>query len=152
MRILKKIPIHPTFLLLFVWFVIVGAIAQFFILFVVVLFHELGHFIVAKKLGYKLSSFYLAPYGVALNYKDGKFLPYDETKIALAGPITNLGLSFLFVGLWWLFPSLYSFTYEMAAFSLFLAIFNLLPAYLPSNLLSIIPPSKNTTISAKVGL
>lgn len=129
MRILKKIPIHPTFLLLFVWFVIVGAIAQFLILFVVVLFHELGHFIVAKKLGYKLSSFYLAPYGVALNYKDGKFLPYDETKIALAGPITNLGLSFLFVGLWWLFPSLYSFTYDMAAFSLFLAIFNLLPAY-----------------------
>ena len=129
MRFIKKIPIHPTFLLLLVWFVIVHAVMQFFILLAVVLVHELGHFVVAKRLGYKLSGFYLAPYGVALNYKDGKFLPYDEVKIALAGPITSLALSFIFVGLWWLFPALYSFTFEMAAFSLFLAIFNLLPAY-----------------------
>ena len=63
------------------------------------------------------------------NYKDGKFLPYDEVKIALAGPMTNFALSFLLVGLWWLFPVLYCFTYQIANLSLFLAVFNLLPAY-----------------------
>lgn len=129
MRILKKIPIHPTFILLFLWFLLSGAVLEFFILIGVVLIHELGHYVVAKKLGYKLNGFYLAPYGVALNYKDGKFLPYDEVKIALAGPIANLTLSFCLVGLWWLFPSVYSFTYQIAYFSLFLALFNLLPAY-----------------------
>lgn len=129
MRILKKIPIHPTFILLFLWFLLSGAVLEFFILIGVVLIHELGHYVVAKKLGYKLNGFYLAPYGVALNYKDGKFLPYDEVKIALTGPIANLTLSFCLVGLWWLFPSVYSFTYQIAYFSLFLALFNLLPAY-----------------------
>lgn len=129
MRILKKIPIHPTFILLFLWFLLSGAVLEFFILIGVVLIHELGHYVVAKKLGYKLNGFYLAPYGVALNYKDGKFLPYDEVKIALAGPIANLTLSFCLVGLWWLFPSVYSFTYQIAYFSMFLALFNLLPAY-----------------------
>ena len=129
MRILKKIPIHPTFILLFLWFLLSGAVLEFFILIGVVLIHELGHYVVAKKLGYKLNGFYLAPYGVALNYKDGKFLPYDEVKIALAGPMANLTLSFCLVGLWWLFPSVYSFTYQIAYFSLFLALFNLLPAY-----------------------
>lgn len=129
MRILKKIPIHPTFILLFFWFLLSGAVLEFFILIGVVLIHELGHYVVAKKLGYKLSGFYLAPYGVSLNYKDGKFLPYDEVKIALAGPMANFALSFLLLGLWWLFPVLYCFTYQIANLSLFLALFNLLPAY-----------------------
>ena len=129
MRILKKIPIHPTFILLFFWFLLSGAVLEFFILIGVVLIHELGHYVVAKKLGYKLSGFYLAPYGVSLNYKDGKFLPYDEVKIALAGPMANFALSFLLLGLWWLFPVLYCFTYQIANLSLFLAVFNLLPAY-----------------------
>ena len=129
MRILKKIPIHPTFILLFFWFLLSGVVLEFFILIGVVLIHELGHYVVAKKLGYKLSGFYLAPYGVSLNYKDGKFLPYDEVKIALAGPMANFALSFLLLGLWWLFPVLYCFTYQIANLSLFLAVFNLLPAY-----------------------
>ncbi len=129
MRILKKIPIHPTFILLFFWFLLSGVVLEFFILIGVVLIHELGHYVVAKKLGYKLSGFYLAPYGVSLNYKDGKFLPYDEVKIALAGPMANFALSFLLLGLWWLFPVLYCFTYQIANLSLFLALFNLLPAY-----------------------
>ncbi len=129
MRLLKKIPIHPTFFLLFIWFLISGKALEFFILFFVVLIHEGGHYMVAKKLKYKLSSFYLAPYGVALNYKEGKFLEMDEVKIALAGPMTNLCFSFMMVGLWWLFPTVYSYTLELASFSLMLGVFNLLPAY-----------------------
>ncbi len=127
--ILKKIPIHPSFFLLFLWFALTGQITSFFALFFVVLVHEGGHYIVAKKLGYRLTSFYLAPYGVALNYKDGKFLPNDEVKIALAGPCANLALSVLLSALWWIVPASYSYTYLVSSLSFFLALTNLLPAY-----------------------
>ncbi len=129
MRILRKIPIHPTFFLLFIWFVATGQIAEFLVLFLSVLVHEFGHYYVAKRLGYKLTNFYLAPYGVALNYKDGKFLPKDEVKIALAGPMANIILSATISSLWWICPVTYNFTFNLCVCSLFLALFNLLPAY-----------------------
>ena len=111
MRILKKIPIHPSFYLVFIWFAVTGQTLLFFILIFCLLVHEMGHYIVAKKLKYKLSSFYLAPYGVALNYKDSKFLGKD------------------IVANWWIFPETYFYTYEFVDLSMGLALFNLLPAY-----------------------
>lgn len=69
MRLLKcrkKLPIHPSFLILFAWFICTRQIEAFFIFVFVVLAHEFGHYFVAKKLGYKLDAFFLAPYGVSL--------------------------------------------------------------------------------------
>lgn len=129
MRILKKIPIHPTFFLLLLWFVISGKTLEFLIFFLVLLIHELGHFTVARKVGYKLNHFYLAPYGVALNYRDNSFESGDEIKIALAGPAFNLISSLLITSLWWVCPVIYPFSYMFVSQSLFLAIFNLLPAF-----------------------
>ena len=101
----------------------------FFIFVGVVLTHELGHFVVAKKCGYKLDSFLLAPYGVSLNYKERAFDNSDEIKIALAGPCVNLALALLAVNLWWLFPETYGYTLTFVTQSIYLALFNLLPAY-----------------------
>ncbi len=125
----KKFPLHPTFLLLFLWFLVTGQISAFFIFVGVVLTHELGHYFVAKKLGYKLDSFFLAPYGVSLNYKDKTFEGSDEFKIAVAGPIVNITMSIIAVALWWIFPVLYGFTDIFVSQSILLALFNLLPAY-----------------------
>lgn len=129
MRILKKIPIHPSFYLVFIWFAVTGQTLLFFILIFCLLVHEMGHYIVAKKLKYKLSSFYLAPYGVALNYKDSKFLGKDEIKIAFAGPFANIIFCVFIVANWWIFPETYFYTYEFVDLSMGLALFNLLPAY-----------------------
>ncbi len=129
MRVLKKIPIHPSFLLLFLWFIITTNINGFFIFVGVVLTHELGHYFVAKRLGYKLDSFFLAPYGVSLNYKDKTFDSRDEIKIAFAGPVVNLVLAIIAVSLWWIFPETYILTEEFVNQSIMLALFNLIPAY-----------------------
>ena len=91
----KKLPIHPSFLLLFGWFVLTGDLAGFFIFVGVVITHELGLYFVEKKLGYRLDSFFLAPYGVSLNYTESVFEAGDEVKIALAGPLVNFSLSFV---------------------------------------------------------
>jgi len=126
---IKKLPIHPTFLLLFIWFIFTRNIISFFLFCSVVLTHEFGHYYMAKKLGYKLDGFFIAPYGVSLNYKEAIFENKDEMKIALAGPCVNFILALFTVSLWWMFPQVYNYTYEFVFQSIMLGLFNLLPCY-----------------------
>lgn len=125
----RKFPIHPTFILLFLWFVLTKNIPAFLMFVGVVLTHEFGHYMVAKKLGYKLDGFFIAPYGVSLNYKEKAFDCRDEILIAMAGPAVNLCLSLLAVSLWWIFPEIYNYTNTFVMQSTMLGIFNLLPCY-----------------------
>lgn len=129
LKAIKKSPIHPSFLLLFLWFVLTKNMPSFLLFVSVVLSHEYGHYFVAKKLGYKLDSFFLAPYGACLNYKEKSFEYKDEIKIALAGPLTNIILCFFCVSLWWLFPVVYGYTIDFVTQSFGLALFNFLPCY-----------------------
>ncbi len=126
---LKKFPIHPSFILLFLWFIFTKNFYSFLLFISVVMSHELAHFVVAKKLGYKLSSFLIAPYGVCLNYQEDAFEQRDEILIAFAGPCVNFILSILCISLWWIFPVSYNFTNEFVYQSLMLGLFNLLPCY-----------------------
>ena len=126
---IKYFPIHPSFLLLFLWFVINQNLQEFLLFVLVVLTHELGHYLVAKRSGYKLDSFFLAPYGVSLNYKEANFDSFDEIKIALAGPVVNIFIAILGVALFWIFPVTYSYSIEIVKQSLILGLFNLLPCY-----------------------
>lgn len=129
LNIAKKVPIHPTFFLLALWFFVSDMATEFFVLFFVVLFHELAHYFTAKKLGYRLTSFYLAPYGAQLSYKDEKFSFKDEMLIALAGPLANMILCVFLLALWWIAPGVYCYTNSIFECSLFIGLFNLLPAY-----------------------
>lgn len=129
MRILKKIPIHPTFFLLFIWFIITGKTVEFLTFFLVLMIHEWGHYLVAKRAGYKLDSFYLAPYGVSLNYNQNFLSSKDEIKVALAGPLFNILSAVAITSIWWAFPVVYNYTNEIVTQSFLLALFNLLPAF-----------------------
>lgn len=126
---LKRLPIHPSFILLFLWFVFTQNIHSFFLFCSVVLTHEFGHYYMAKRLGYKLDSFFLAPYGVCLNYKESAFEERDEVLIALAGPFVNILLCVVAVAVWWVFPVSYNYTQEFVFQSAMLGLFNLLPCY-----------------------
>ena len=126
---LKKLPFHPAFFLLLIWFSISGKVIDFIVFFIVLLVHEIGHYLVAKKLGYKLSAFYLTPCGAKLSYEEHFFSYNDEIKVALAGPFFNLSFAVIFTSLWWVFPSIYSLTFPFVYQSIFLALFNLLPAF-----------------------
>ena len=103
---------------------------MFFIVYsIVVMIHEFGHYIVAKKLGYKLDKFYLSPYGVSLNYREKIFSTDDEIMIAVAGPALNIVIAILITCFWWIVPELYTSTADFVSFNFFLAVFNMLPAY-----------------------
>jgi len=129
MRFLKKIPIHFSFYLLAIWFIVCGQFVEFLTFISVLFIHEFGHYIVSKKCGYTLDKFYIAPYGACLNYKEKQFEKSDEIKIALAGPLSNLITAFVFISLWWIFPQIYAYSYLFVEESIMLAVFNLLPAY-----------------------
>ncbi len=119
-------PIFIIFSLIIIYYM---NIVHFFTYFLVVMLHELAHFIVAKKLGYKLSKFYIMPYGVCLNYKDNTFNSSEEALIALAGPIFNFILSFITIALWWLFPETYYYLDYFCFCNLCLGAFNLIPCF-----------------------
>ena len=132
-RLLKKInnknPIHPTFFLFFLWFIFNQQLVNFLFFILVMLSHEFGHYWVAKKCGYRLNSFYIAPYGVNLNYKEKSFESKDEVCIAVAGPFVNIFLSLVIISIWWIFPAIYNYTNVIVEQSLVLGLFNLLPCY-----------------------
>ena len=128
-RFLKKIPFEPTFFLLLIYLIITNGIFFVFNFIAVCFVHEFSHTFVAKKLGYKVENFVLAPHGASINFKQEIFVNNDEIKIAVAGPISNLICAVTMVSFWWIFPNLYNLTYLFVLQSYFFAMFNLLPCY-----------------------
>lgn len=121
--------LHPSFILFFLWFLISGKIFSFLTFFIVLFIHELGHYLVARKLGYKVNRFYLTPCGASLGYNNVTLSKRDEIKIALAGPFFNLFFSVFVTAIWWVFPIVYVVTIDFVIQSICLALLNLLPAY-----------------------
>ena len=126
-KINKKI--NFSFFILIIWFIFSRAFSSLLVLLLTLVVHEIGHFFVARKLGYKLYNWSLSAFGVSLNYKEKFFQPRDEIFIAIAGPIANFTLAILCVSLWWLFPEFYNFSSQIVRQSILLGLFNLLPCY-----------------------
>ena len=125
----SKFGVNPTFFLILLWLVFNFGVMIFFSYLIAIVLHELGHYFIAKALGYSLSKFSLSPYGVSLSYYGEELEERDDIFIALAGPLTNIVCSLLCLALWWLFPVSYIFLSPFVEVSLVIALFNLLPAY-----------------------
>ena len=121
-----KFLLSPLFITLSVFLICFKNVQFFAVYFLVIALHEFAHFIVSKRLGYKLNKFYVMPYGVCLNYEENAFLPSDEFFIAISGPLFNYLLCFISVSLWWLFPETYYYLDYFCFCNLVLATFNML--------------------------
>src|SRR3712207_6585047 len=104
------VKVHWTFLLLLAFFgftayqnsgslgsalVTVGVIVA---LFVCVLLHEYGHSLAAQRLGIEIADITILPIGGLARLKSLPERPWDEVKIANAGPLVNVVLAPLFFG------------------------------------------------------
>ena len=127
----KSFPVvvHPLFLCCGVYCLFVGLLDLFLVYTISAILHELGHFFVARRLGYKMLQVRIMPYGAELCGELDEFLYIDDIKIALAGPVTSFCLAILVVCLWWLFPSCYEWTCEFCKANIVCAVFNILPIY-----------------------
>ena len=121
--------LHPLFLIVGIWYAVTGELFLFLLSAVVALQHECAHAFAAYKLGYKLNSIVLMPFGAVID-GDLKGISFkDEIYVALCGPLCNLVTAIFFMALWWFAPTMYAFTDTAFYSSLSIALINLLPAY-----------------------
>ncbi len=100
--------VHWTFFLLLAFFAYLGyrqtgsltnalvTSAIIVALFVCVLLHEFGHSLVAQRLGLEVPDITLLPIGGLARLKSLPEKPWDEVKIAVAGPLVNVVLAPIF--------------------------------------------------------
>ena len=105
------VKVHWTFFLLLAFFALVGyqgsggsllgalvTSAVVVALFLCVLLHEFGHSLVARRLGIGVPDITILPIGGLARLASLPDEPWDEVKIALAGPLVNAVLAPVFVG------------------------------------------------------
>jgi Zn-dependent protease len=107
--------------------IVAGAIM---VTFTMVVLHELGHSLVARRYRVRVKDIILLPIGGMARMMDIPRQPRQELLIAVAGPLTSFALAGLFYAVGWLFELL---SYQGYAFlvviNLMLGLFNLLPAF-----------------------
>jgi len=138
-----SINIHITFMVLPIFFFLIGGLKGLFVIIAVFTFvtiHELCHGLVAKKHGVIVKEITLLPIGGVASMRSIPEKPHQEFEISIAGPLFNILLAIiLFLPLYVLLgskalfsPSLGTWPQSFAYLfwvNLALAIFNLLPAF-----------------------
>ncbi len=123
-----KLKIHPTFIGILIISALCGFAVRAFIVFGLVILHELIHMLVAVAFGIRVKSIELYPYGGTAVLEDtfeGKRM--EETMIAFAGPAFNLTLFFIIQYLRWEGIIQGEWVLELAKINFWLASFNLIP-------------------------
>lgn len=171
--------IHVTFVLFLIWIFIAsyvsgGADAAFsglaflILLFACVLAHEFGHIFTARAFGVSTPDVTLLPIGGVARLARIPEAPREEFLIAIAGPLVNVAIALLLIGLAGANLSTahlaavestrVSMIDRLAAVNLFIAVFNLIPAFpmdggriLRAALAANIGFSRATEIAAMIG-
>ncbi|MGB8624176.1 MAG: site-2 protease family protein [Paracoccaceae bacterium] len=146
----SELRVHATFFLLLLWIGVAAYLssgpvaAAENVLFVVALFvcvvaHEFGHVLTARRYGIRTPDITLLPIGGMARLERMPEKPREEILVALAGPAVNVVIWLVLVGLFGVEPRLdklaeienpaAGFVARLAAVNLFLAAFNLLPAF-----------------------
>ena len=183
------VKVHWTFFFLLAFFAFIGyqtaartggnvtlgvliTIAVILALFLCVVLHEFGHSLVAQRLGIEVADITLLPIGGVARLKTLPEKPVDEIKIAVAGPLVNVVLAPIFLGLAFAFgvdlssppglaaaqQSLGGALFYLGLVNIGLVVFNLIPAFpldggrVLRGLLAIrLGPVRATDISAAIG-
>jgi Zn-dependent protease len=146
--------VHATFLLLLAWVglreygqgvnAVLAAMVYTLTLFAIVILHELGHALMARRFGVRTRDIILLPIGGVARLEHMPRDPRQELLVAVAGPVVNLALAAalsIIVRLGGPVPPsdpLYAldiatpvraFLYQLVFANVLLALFNLLPAF-----------------------
>lgn len=175
----SEIRIHVTFFLLLAWIGIAhyqqgGATAAVNgVLFIIAIFacvvaHEFGHALTARRYGIKTPDITLLPIGGLARLERMPERPSQEIVVALAGPAVNLVIAVILIffmqgrfdveALQRLDNPALSFLVRLASINVFLALFNLIPAFpmdggrvLRAVLAIWYPRTQATNIAARIG-
>jgi Zn-dependent protease/CBS domain-containing protein len=145
-----ELKVHLTFVLILAWVgfqeyrangpqAVVPGVLFVLALFACVVLHEFGHALTARRYGIKTLDITLLPIGGVARLERMPEEPRQELAVALAGPMVNvviasaLGLVLAVSGHWTpldqLTPTGGSFPQRLVIVNMFLAVFNLIPAF-----------------------
>lgn len=97
-NLFPKIHFHPALLLFIIISVLTGTFVELFILFSIVLFHELGHYLMAVKFNWRIRKIMLWIFGGVMDTEEHGTRPiYEEMLVICAGPFQHLILQFIIV-------------------------------------------------------
>jgi Zn-dependent protease len=170
--------IHVTFILLLAWIGFSAyrsggaeaardSVIFITLIFACVLLHEFGHILTARRYGIVSTEVTLLPIGGVANLDHMPEKPYQELLVAIAGPAVNVVIAIiLFVALGTFQPEALTqlddphvnLVARLAAANLFLAVFNMVPAFpmdggrvLRAALAMWLPRARATRIAASIG-
>lgn len=149
------VKVHWSFLLLLGWVIFEGrrsgmdweGVGWFgfliFTLFGCVLLHEFGHALSARRYGVKTKDIILSPFGGVARLNGLPEKPIHEFVVAIAGPMVNIAIACVLGGVGWMSSTLHidlqetriifgepeNFVSLLLALNVFLAVFNLVPAF-----------------------
>lgn len=125
---LSFIRLDFSFVLLFVLALFLEEVWLYFYFVFFVSLHEMCHFFVAKKLGYLPEKIRFNFFGASLEGYDD-FLPRDEIKIVLAGPLFNFCVVILCYLSFWFWPESFNFLNDILIANLSIFLFNMMPIF-----------------------
>ncbi|MFW6271262.1 MAG: CBS domain-containing protein [Bacillota bacterium] len=104
------------------------------LLFISVVFHELSHSFVVRRRGIEIDNITLMLLGGVAQMQENEEGPKDEVWMAFSGPLFSLVLGFLLLFIWKQMAGIMSadlqiIVYYLGSMNIFLAVFNLLPAF-----------------------
>lgn len=117
---IRNIYVHISWYFFFIlaWVIFTNKIESFFLCLLALILHELGHIILIYMLKEKINIFYILPFGFCCRLKNqNKISDKKMKKILLAGPVTSLAVSGLFI--FW--------TKEFALVNFIIGLFNFVP-------------------------
>lgn len=123
-----KVKLHPLFFVLVLALIAFGQALNFAWTILALLLHESAHAVMARLRGFTVKKLVMMPYGAMMSMGEN----FDRTSsilIGLAGPVANILLALVVLGVWWLFPSAYGVTQPFFYANMTLGLFNLLPVY-----------------------
>ena len=123
-----QIKVHPLFFVLALALVALGRAWAFVLTFAALILHELAHAGFARLRGFAIKKLVLLPFGAMMSTEES-FDRGSAVIVGLAGPLCNLLLALVTVGIWWIVPAAYTYTELFFYANLSLGLFNLLPIY-----------------------
>ena len=130
MTFLKKLHIHPLFLLLIILSLFTGTFVQLFILFAIILIHEIGHYTLANHYQWHIQSIVLWVFGGVMKTTEATNRPIKEDIIVtMAGPLQHIWMFAVIYGCSFIDIIPTSLVQTAFYFNWLLLLFNLLPIY-----------------------
>ncbi len=131
MNILNRIYIHPYTYFLFLLSIMTGMFKEFFMIFIIIIIHELGHLIVAIILKWNTGKIKIYPFGGCCNFEEIINKPLkEELLILIAGPITQMFAFIIVSFLNTKIPIMIPRNYQIfKSYNYAILFFNLLPVY-----------------------